>query len=97
MHANAHLEKVVVTFWDMKKHVICCRYGKIHYRSLLTSVESTQHKASVNLESTNILNISKITFTPLGLSNAFKSLKRGQTRVVDDMSVTVSCTFFVST
>ena len=66
----------------MMKHVICCRYGKKN-QSLLYSAESTQHKASVNLETTNILNTSKIAFTPIDLSNAFKFLKRGQTQVID--------------
>ena len=51
---------------------------QIHYHSLLNSVESTQHKASVKLETTNILNTSKIPFTPIDISNAFKSLKLGK-------------------
>ena len=32
---------------------------QIHYQSFLNSVESTQHKASVKLETTNILKLVK--------------------------------------
>ena len=59
---------------------------QIHYQSLLNSVESTQHKASVKLETTNILNSSKISFTPIDISNAFKSLKLGKACGVDGVS-----------
>ena len=59
---------------------------QIHYQSLLNSVKSTQHKASVKLETTNILNTSKILFTPIDISNAFKSLKLGKACGVDGVS-----------
>ena len=59
---------------------------QIHYQSLLNSVESTQHKASVKLETTNILNTSKISFTPIDISNAFKSLKLGKAYGVNGVS-----------
>ena len=59
---------------------------QIHYQSLLNSVESTQHKASVKLKTTNILNTSKISFTPIDISNAFKSLKLGKACGVDGVS-----------
>ena len=59
---------------------------QIHYQSLLSSVELTQHKASVKLETTNILNTSKITFTPSDISNAIKSFKLGKTCGVDGVS-----------
>ena len=52
----------------------------------LKSVESTQHKASVKLETTNILNTSKITFTPIDISNAFKSSKLGKACGLDGVS-----------
>ena len=52
----------------------------------LNSVESTQHKASVKLETTNILNTSKITFTPIDISNAFKSSKLGKACGLDGVS-----------
>ena len=59
---------------------------QIHYQSLLNSVESTQHKASVKLETTNILNTSKVSFIPIDISNAFKSLKLGKACGVDGVS-----------
>ena len=59
---------------------------QIHYQSLLNSVESTQHIASVKLETANILNISKISFTPIDISNTFKSLKHGKACGVDGVS-----------
>ena len=43
-------------------------------------------KASVKLETTNILNTSKISFTPIDISNAFKSLKLGKAGGVDGVS-----------
>ena len=52
----------------------------------LNSVESTQHKAIVKLETTYILNNSKISFTPIDISNAFKSLKLGKACGVDGVS-----------
>ena len=59
---------------------------QIHYQSLLNSVESTQHKVSVKLETTNILKTSKITFTPIDISNAYKSLKLRKACGVDGVS-----------
>ena len=49
-------------------------------------MESTQQKASVKLETTNILNTSKITFTPIDISNTLKSLKLGKACGVDGVS-----------
>ena len=57
-----------------------------HYQSLLNNVESTQHKASVKVETTNILNTGKILFTPIDISNAFTSLKLGKACGVDGVS-----------
>ena len=53
-----------------------------HYQSLLNSVKTTEHKERVLIETSETSNSSQITFTPIDISNAFKSLKIGKAIVL---------------
>ena len=57
-----------------------------HYQTLLNSVKTTEHKERVLIESSEASNSSPITFTPIDISNAFKSLKIGKACGVDGVS-----------
>ena len=50
------------------------------------SVKTTEHKECVLIETSETSNSSQITFTPIDISNAFKSLKIGKACGVDGVS-----------
>ena len=57
-----------------------------HYQTLLNSVKTTEHKERVLIETSETSNSSQITFTPIDISNAFKSLKIRKSCGVDGVS-----------
>ena len=57
-----------------------------HYQTLLNSVKTTEHKERVLIETSETSNSSQITFTPIDILNAFKSLTIGKACGVDGVS-----------
>ena len=49
-----------------------------HYQTLLNSVKTTEHKERVLIETAEMFNSSQVTFTPIDISSAFKSLQSGK-------------------
>ena len=74
-----------------------CKMWQTHYQMLLNSVKTTEHKERVLIETSETSNSSQITFTPIDISNAFKSLKIGKACGVDQGWGQVQLTKYSST
>ena len=63
-----------------------CKMCQTHYQTLLNNVKTTEHKERVLIETSETSNSSQITFIPIDISNALKSLKIGKACGVDGVS-----------
>ena len=67
-----------------------CKMWQTHYQTLLNSVKTTEHKERVLIETSETSNSSQITFTPIDISNAFKSLNIRKACGVDGCQQNIS-------
>ena len=63
-----------------------CKMWQTHYQTLLNNVKTTVHKERVLIETSETSNSSQITFTPIDILNAFKSLNIRKACGVDGVS-----------